>query len=144
MSNDDQQHQYQHQIFGFYDWAIIHAYTRADALRDGELVAADPELLQQAGFRWPLAYTRSVFVSCIDRTGTNEHHADRHNREQAILTALHTAIRAHTNPDDRTLAFTVRLTPRVGDEQQITLYAGFGPGDNAEPVITVLSDLTEL
>ncbi|MFI7120740.1 hypothetical protein [Amycolatopsis sp. NPDC049868] len=56
---------------------MIHSYTRADALRDGELIAADPELLERAGFRLPLAYTRSVFEGCINWTdGRRRPHAN--------------------------------------------------------------------
>ncbi|MFE5501348.1 DUF6573 family protein [Amycolatopsis japonica] len=139
------------QTFGFYDWEIIYSYTRADALRDGELVAAGPALLEQAGFRWPLAYTHSAFEGCINWTGTDSHTARTHEirqaRELVLLTAPNRAIRMHTNPDDNTLPFSVRVTPRTGhalEQQQVTLYAVFGPGDEGELVITVLFDLTEL
>ncbi|KFU75410.1 hypothetical protein SAMN04489729_6996 [Amycolatopsis lurida] len=145
--NNDQQQQ---DPAGFNGWEIIHAYTRADALRDGELVEADTDLLKQTGFRWPLAYTRSVFEGFINWDTTDEDrahiHQTRRDRERSVLLALHAAIRAHTNPNDHTLSFTVRVTPRRGQgrSHHVTLYANFGPGDDAEPVITVLSGLTEL
>jgi hypothetical protein len=130
---------------------ILHTYTRADALRDGELTAADSTLLTLAGFRWPLAYTRSAFEGYIEWADADSHRTRTHNtrqhREWNVLTALHNAIRAHTNPDEDTLAFTVLVVPRTGHpavQRKTTLHANFGPGDQAEPVITVLSDLTEL
>ncbi|WTE31817.1 hypothetical protein OH735_00045 [Streptomyces sp. NBC_01618] len=42
---------------------IIHAYTRARALADGVLVAADADLAREAGFRVPVALTSAVWVA---------------------------------------------------------------------------------
>jgi hypothetical protein len=142
-------------IYGFYDWDIIHTYTRADALNDGELVAGDPQLLTQAGFLWPLAYTRSVFATCIDWDDTDDHRTpegtgqSRIGREWDVLTMLYRAIsarKASGTAEGHTLTFTVAAIPRTGGTRPIpvTLYAAFGPGDNGEPVITVVSDLSEL
>lgn len=149
MSSDGNRQQPE-QTFGFYHWDIIHTYSRADALRDGELTAADPALLDLAAFRWPLAYTRSAFKGCIEWTEEDSHRTRTRDtlrgREWDVLIALRNAIRTHPTPDDQTLAFTVYVTSRTGPahQRQITLYANFGPGDKGEPVITVVSDLSEL
>jgi hypothetical protein len=43
---------------------LIHRYTRADALRDGELIDVSP-VAREAGIRWPVAITRTVWERCV-------------------------------------------------------------------------------
>src|SRR2546421_6162643 len=43
---------------------LIHSYTRADALRDGELIDVSATA-REAGIRWPVALTRTVWERCV-------------------------------------------------------------------------------
>jgi hypothetical protein len=43
---------------------LIHAYPRADALRDGELIDVSAPA-REAGIRWPVALTRAAWVRCV-------------------------------------------------------------------------------
>lgn len=44
---------------------LIHAYTRADMLEDGELIDVT-EVGREAGFTVPVALTRSVWADCVE------------------------------------------------------------------------------
>jgi hypothetical protein len=48
----------------FEDADLIHAYTRADALRDGVLIAVS-QIAREAGFCFPVALTRAVWERCV-------------------------------------------------------------------------------
>jgi hypothetical protein len=43
---------------------LIHAYTRADALRDGVLIDVSA-VAREAGIRYPVALTRTVYERCL-------------------------------------------------------------------------------
>jgi hypothetical protein len=43
---------------------LIHAYTRADALRDGVLVDVSATA-REAGLQYPVALTRAVWERCV-------------------------------------------------------------------------------
>ena len=48
----------------FDDAEVIHAYTRADALRDGVLIDVSATA-RDAGFRWPVALTCAAWERCV-------------------------------------------------------------------------------
>src|SRR2546430_15180287 len=48
----------------FEDADLIHAYSRADALRDGALIDVTPTA-REAGFRWPVVLTRAAWERCV-------------------------------------------------------------------------------
>lgn len=80
----------------FADWPVISVYTRADALADGDLVAAEPSLLHEVGVAIPVAYTRSAYADTIEWTDTDAlyHGAlqDRTGREHDVLMLLRAAM----------------------------------------------------
>lgn len=133
----------------FADWPVISVYTRADALADGDLVAAEPALLHEVGVTIPVAYTRSAYADAIEWTDTDAlyHGAlqDRTGREHDVLMRLRAAMgRARSSSQ---VSFTVSRVPRDGTSPEATdttLYAVCGPGDSGEPVITVAASLDEL
>src|SRR6476469_6356048 len=43
---------------------LIHAYSRADALRDGVLIDVT-EMAAEAGIRYPVALTSTVWAKCV-------------------------------------------------------------------------------
>ena len=49
---------------------IISRYTRADALQDGDLIAAPEDLTRQAGISVPVALTRAAFDDLAGDVGT--------------------------------------------------------------------------
>ena len=119
------------------DADIIHTYTRAQALGDGVLVDVT-EAAEHCGFRIPVAVTASAWAHCVASPDL-EDGSDGDGRMIArlahLLITLHAEIRfgRQGKPTD---LLTFDYTP-PGDSDSVRLWAQCGPGDTAEPVLTV-------
>jgi hypothetical protein len=116
---------------------VIYAYTRADALRDGVLIDLT-KLAREAGFRVPLAVTEAVYKDYLDPSqALADEGQSLQGRAWDLLHVLYLA--AAVNPDRDTIYFKVLfvLTPGCPPEP-VELKAICGPGDDGEPVLTVL------
>ena len=116
---------------------IIFTYTRAQAIADGVLVDVS-ELAKEAGFRFPVAVTAGVWAECVavpeGLTGQDEK-----GRLWDILMMLRFAIARYKGDTERLdFALHVRNDEREGDPPLVQLYALCGPGDDPQPVITVM------
>jgi hypothetical protein len=122
---------------------IIHAYTRAQALADGTLTAADAESAREAGFVVPVALTSAVWEGCVAwNDGDNERQVpqDERGRLWDILHMARAAIRRGGRDSDR-VTFDLRRVPRDGctrTARPVQLVCAIGPGDQGEPVITIM------
>ena len=130
---------------------IIDSYTRAEAIEDGVLVDIS-ELAREAGFVFPVAITSALYNAL-----------EPHKEEKAIgqdiegrLWDLLSVFRYYTKRGGRELHFSVfiqridgRAMPNTAMrkvrhlEGNISMYeqavrAVCGPGDNLEPVITIM------
>ena len=121
---------------------VIHRYTRAQALADGLLVDVT-ETAQEAGFRVPVAMTASAWnkaVAWSDTDSTREAPQDESSRLwDVVWMACITARRA--NGSCR-VPFHLYVVPRGGAAKRqrlMTLHMHIGPGDKAEPVITIMN-----
>ena len=123
---------------GFWDDAeVIYAYTRAQALEDGVLVDVS-EMAKEAGIKYPVALTATVHGKYVEVpegvTGQDEG-----GRLWDILWMLRCAAgRCHGD----TLYFQLYVRnhnrERLDYQDLVTLKALCGPGDQGEPVITVM------
>ncbi|MGW3984048.1 DUF6573 family protein [Streptomyces mirabilis] len=122
---------------------IIHAYTRAQALADGVLTAADAESAREAGFRVPVALTSAVWEGCVawnDGDSERQVPQDERGRLWDVLTMARAAIRRGGGDGDR-VTVDLRRVPRDGRARQarpVQLVCAIGPGDHGEPVITIM------
>ncbi|MGW2890661.1 DUF6573 family protein [Streptomyces griseoruber] len=122
---------------------IIHAYTRAQALADGVLTAADAELAREAGFVVPVALTSAVWEGCVawnDGDSERQVPQDERGRLWDVLTMARAAIRRGGEDGDR-VTVDLRRVPRDGRARQarpVQLVCAIGPGDHGEPVITIM------
>jgi len=112
---------------------VIYAYTRADALRDGELVDVSTTAAEM-GYRVPVAVTRAVWVGVVEPDETPGQSVD--GRLWDVLWMLHYAIR--TGPQSASWVRFQLYTLLGGVSRLLTLKAGIGPGDEGEPVITIM------
>jgi hypothetical protein len=121
----------------------IHVYTRARALADGALVEADPQMCREAGLRWPVALTAAAWADCVAwtdadtrRTGVPQ---DQTGRLWDVLNMARFAFRRASGNSDRAVVELYRV-PTQGrrSPQRVRLIAQCGPGDQAEPVITIM------
>ena len=119
------------------DGQVIHSYTRAQAIADGVLVDVS-ELAKEAGFRFPVAVTAGVWAECVAvPEGLTDQ--DEIGRLWDILVMLRYAITRYKGDTERLdFALHVRNDEREGDPPLVQLYALCGPGDDPQPVITVL------
>jgi hypothetical protein len=122
---------------------IIHAYTRAQALADGVLVAAEADLAREAGFRVPVALTSAVWEDCVawhDGDSDRQTPQDEKGRLWDVLWMSRRAIRRSTGEGDR-VTVELRRVPRDGRTRQarpVQLVCAIGPGDQGEPVVTIM------
>ena len=123
---------------GFWDDAeIIYAYTRAQAMEDGELVNVS-ETAREAGIKFPAAVTRAVWVKYVE-VPQGVTCQDERGRLWDILWMFRCAA-ARINGDTLLFKLYVRNhnRERLGRRDLVTLKAVCGPGDDAEPVITIM------
>ena len=129
---------------------VISSYTRADALSDGMLVDVS-EMAREAGFRIPVAVTTSVWEECIywPEDEANGYGQSTDGRLWDVLFMAHCEI-AQARGNEQDLEYKLNVIPRgtkpentgaiddfTGAELR-TLKINIGPGDNAEPVITIM------
>lgn len=127
------------EIFG----EIISSYTRAQAIEDGVLVDVT-ETAKEAGFKVPVALTRAVWEDCVawgaedsERHGVPQ---DESGRLWDLLWMTCLASRRAASEDIQVLVGLLRV-PRHGRgrlPRRVTLVAEIGPGDEREPVITIM------
>jgi hypothetical protein len=127
-----------HSVFG----DVIYSYTRAAALDDGVLVDVS-ETAQEAGILYPVAITAAAWADCVQWSETDSEerkvHQDQNGRLWDVLWMMRAAIIA--NRDASSLPFSVYRVARSGTlrtPQLAWLQADVGPGDDGEPVITIM------
>ncbi|MBK6880575.1 MAG: hypothetical protein IPN65_03615 [Elusimicrobia bacterium] len=122
----------------FSDAPVISVYTRAQAIEDGFLVdVSDSSEYKELRFRFPIALTRAVWDRYVE-VPQGVWGQDLHGRLWDLLFMLRHAIRSSATGDYLRFHLHVRNDNRAGMPPLVTLKAICGPGDDAEPVITVL------
>ena len=121
---------------------LIYSYTRAQAIEDGVLIDAT-EMAAEAGFKWPVALTAAAWADCVawgDADNERQAYQDQSGRLWDVLFMASYAIRTAKNSDQQ-LPFDLYRIPRNGratKSQRLTLKLILGPGDDGEPVITIM------
>lgn len=121
---------------------VISTYTRAQAIEDGVLIDTG-SMAQEAGFKWPVAVTSAAWADCIAWTeddSDKQVHQDQSGRLWDVLFMASHAIRQGSSSGDR-LLFKLYRVRRDGYSKEAilaTLKLIVGPGDQGEPVITIL------
>ena len=121
---------------------VLFTYTRAQALADGVLVDAGA-LAQEAGFRLPVAITAAAWDDCVawsqDDSCRQVHQCESGRLWDVLFMAVH-AIRTGAGTASR-MPFGLNRVPRDGCSQEaeaVRLKLVVGPGDDGEPVVTIL------
>ncbi len=120
----------------------IFTYTRAQAIADGVLVEAG-SLIKENVFRWPVALTSAAWEDCVawsDDDSEKQVHQDQSGRLWDVLYMASYEIRNSDGSGDQML-FKLFRVPRDGKSKVaeiVTLKLIVGPGDDGEPVITIL------
>jgi hypothetical protein len=125
----------------FADADLIMISSRQDALEDGTLVALDPAMALEAGIKLPVAVTMRVHAECIALTQAAERALnDVNGRMWDVLYMAGLAIRqaVRSNPDADTVLFELDVVRDALLPTSTQLKVTIGPGDEGEPVITIL------
>jgi uncharacterized protein DUF6573 len=117
----------------FDGFEVIYAYTRAQAIEDGELIDVS-ELAREAGFRFPVAVTRAVWTKYVEVPNGLECQ-DEKGRLWDIVWMASRAIKLAKGSE---ILFSLLVQNDKRGAKPVTLKAVCGPGDNAEPVITIM------
>jgi hypothetical protein len=115
---------------------LIHSYSRKQAIEDGVLVDVS-EMAREAGFRYPVALTHAVWERYVVVPEGVEAQ-DEDGRLWDILWMLKQAIAL--GPKNRRNVMQYRLSVRNDNKRSdlITLKSVCGPGDDREPVLTIM------
>jgi uncharacterized protein DUF6573 len=114
---------------------IISRYTRADAIAEGVLIDVTPTA-REAGFKYPVALTATVWAECV-AVPPGVVCQDEAGRLWDIVWMLKCAI-ARANGSEILFSLHVRNDNRERTPPLVRVKAICGPGDDAEPVITVM------
>lgn len=121
---------------------VIDAYTRADAIADGALVAVDERTAREAGFRFPVALTRAAWLDCVAWTDEDSERQTPQDESGRLWDVMNmTALAARRNRGERRFMATLYRVPRGGRARAprlVQLKCVIGPGDSGEPVVTIM------
>jgi hypothetical protein len=124
---------------------VIHTYTRGEAIADGVLVDVS-EMAKEAGFKFPVAVTQRLHAEVITPDPRSEAEGQSvDGRLWDALHMLHMAIKGvlpcKTTPGPgpaQTTEYQCYFVMKRRQRKLLTLKAICGPGDQAEPVITIM------
>ena len=115
---------------------LVATYTRAQALADGVLIDISAHATE-AGIRVPTAVTLAVWNDYIQLTLAAEKAGnDISGRTRDIVGMCHGA--AKRMPNTSELLFELDVVMDRIKPSRVALKAVIGPGDNGEPVLTIL------
>lgn len=116
---------------------VIYAYTRAQAFEDGVLVDVNkvvPGLAEEAGFIVPVGMTRTVWDQYVEVPEGMDREQDLKGRLWDVLFMCHRAAKQGGD----TIRFKLKVRMKKG-HRLIELKAVCGPGDDGNPVITIMT-----
>lgn len=117
---------------------VIHSYTRAEAIADGFLFDVS-EIARAERFRFPVAFGFYAYTDAVDFDGKT---AAYPARITAVLSAAREAIRDWPESAYRG-EFQIDRAEGDAEPDLLTLTAHCGPGDQGEPVITIMRPADE-
>lgn len=114
---------------------VIHSYSRAEAIADGVLVDVS-ETTKEAGIRYPVALTRSVWATFV-KVPEGVKGQDEDGRLWDICWMTRYAIQISPQ-EANTVKVRISVRNDNRESKRVELKAVVGPGDDAEPVITIM------
>ena len=125
---------------------VIHSYSRAQAIEDGVLVdlmqGEMGDLVREAGFNYPIAMTATAFDKYVHPIGgelPKGYGQSLTGRLWDVLMMLKYAIKTQPRSPQVTVRF--RCIPndtKTGTPRPALLKSICGPGDDLQPVITIM------
>jgi len=116
----------------FDDADIVFKYTRKQALDDGVLVDVS-EVAREAGIKFPVAVTQGVFGILNETSSPGQ---SFQGRLWDLLMIFRMSISASKSDEVHFSGYFVM--PGSEKAKPVSMWAKCGPGDDGEPVITVM------
>ncbi|AGP41531.1 DUF6573 family protein [Sorangium cellulosum] len=118
------------------EFEVIEAYTRAQAIADGTLMDVT-STAREMGIRLPVAVTHSVWARYVMLTpAALRARNDERGRLWDVLWMFRAAVQRA--PEANEITFSLYVVTDSAKPSLVELKAVCGPGDNAEPVITIM------
>jgi hypothetical protein len=120
---------------------IIFAYTRADAISDGVLVELSDQIVCEAGIKVKVAVTRAVWDDYLAPSYLNDLPGQSvEGRIWDLLWMFRCAARRsrHASTIQFRVLFVMMKESRSIVTEDVLLMAVCGPGNEGEPVITIM------
>lgn len=114
---------------------VIHSYSRADALEDGVLVDVS-DVAKEAGFKWPVAVTSELWADI--NTFTKGSGQDVSGRLWDVVYMARMAAKGTIPVQGNQTNAVYQMTLKMGKKSRYQVRMVSGPGDNMEPVITLM------
>ena len=122
------------------DWNIVYAYTRAQALADGVLVDVTEDA-KQFGFKVPVAITANLlnlYVKASEGLIADGQSTEARLRD-VLMVLLYKIKQQRPNTDRITFKVRFAMGPTHRNiSRTVELTAVIGPGDEGEPVLTIM------
>jgi len=115
---------------------VIFQYTRAQAISDGVLVDVTATA-KEAGIKYPTAFTAAVWQKYV-AVPEGVEGQDEQGRLWDIVWMLRHAILTNEQRETSRIDFTLMVRNDNRRPEEVRLKALCGPGDQAEPVLTVM------
>ncbi len=112
---------------------VISVYTRNEAIADGTLIDVS-ELAKEAGFRFPVALTSAAWAIAV-KVPQNAPCQDETGRLWDVLNVLRFS---SIGRNESQIGFCLSVVGENGSPEKVSLKSVCGPGDDIEPVITVM------
>ena len=121
---------------------VVHAYSRAQALEDGVLVDVT-ETAREAGWKWPVALTATVYDRCVRWTDEDTRRKPRTGQDERGRlwdVVCVSAVLARGRRGIYSFLYRLTVVPRPGYGRKRTqvLKCSVGPGDDGGGVVTIM------
>lgn len=118
------------------DFKIIYSYTRKQAVEDGVLVDITKYAIQ-VGFKIHTAITWNLYSSYVCPPAGLEGYGQ--SIEGRLYDVLWLAVlTARSNAQSSRMEFDVLFQMAPGEPERVRVIADIGPGDQGEPVLTIM------
>jgi hypothetical protein len=116
---------------------VLHTYTRADALEDGTLVDVS-ETAKEAGIKFPVALTRAVWSRYVELTPAAQRALNDERGRLWDVVWMFRCAAVQMQRSGGEILFSLYVVTKSVRPSRVTLKAICGPGDEGEPVITIM------
>lgn len=115
----------------------IYSYTRTQAIDDGVLIDVT-QTAHEAGIRLPTVVSQNLWANYITPSAADKRNGqDTSGRLWDVLWMAYNAMRQPKNASKSRLTYSVVFTMN-GRQKTVELILACGPGDQGEPVLTIM------